>query len=194
MRTILYSCSEANKVTIQSFNDDIKILSGSDIQTHMEDLSALLEACVNGGGAVGFVQPFSRQDGAAFWWNDILKQVQQHQRIVFAKMIDGHVVGSVQLIIAMPDNQSHRAEIAKLLVHPDHRRHGYARQLMQAAIHEAQRRHKTLVTLDTRTGDHAEQLYKSVGFEEAGIIPNYALDPDRSQTHATTYMYKQLAI
>ena len=98
----------------------------------------------------------------------------------------------MQLVLSMPPNQPHRAEIAKMIVHPAARRLGLGRALMEAALDAAKSRGKTLVTLDTRTGDTAEPLYRSVGFEVAGVIPDFAWDPDGRAMHGTTYMYRRI--
>ena len=98
----------------------------------------------------------------------------------------------MQLILALPPNQPHRCEVAKMMVHPVARRKGVGRALMAALETEARAAGKTLITLDTKTGDKAEPLYKAAGFRTAGIIPGFALDPDGAAMHATTYMYKAL--
>ena len=99
----------------------------------------------------------------------------------------------VQLDIDTPPNQPHRAEVAKLLVHPDFRRHGFARALMGALETHATAIGRTLITLDTRTGDNAEPLYASLGYRTAGTIPAFCLDPIDGSLHPTTIMYKELA-
>ncbi|MEZ5778524.1 MAG: GNAT family N-acetyltransferase, partial [Paracoccaceae bacterium] len=82
--------------------------------------------------------------------------------------------------------------ISKMIVHPDARRRGIGKALLHKAFDVAQQSGKSLVTLDTRTGDVSERLYRSVGFEEAGVIPGFALDPDGKAFHSTTYMFKHL--
>ena len=104
----------------------------------------------------------------------------------------GEIVGTVQLLTAMPPNQPHRCEVAKMIVHPSARRLGIGRCLIARAIEHAEELGKTLVTLDTRTGDAAEPLYASVGFEVAGIIPDFAWDPDGRARHSTTYMFRRI--
>jgi len=114
------------------------------------------------------------------------------EHILVAAFSDDTLAGTVQLIAKLPPNQPHRCEVSKLLVHPSFRKQGIARGLMEVLGNEARRLDKSLITLDTRTGDKAEGLYASLGFVAAGIIPNFALDPDRQKLHATTYMYKEL--
>ncbi len=156
----------------------------------LPDLAALLRACVTAGGAVSFVLPFSLEDSAAFWRHQVLPGVAAGTRILLVARTHDRVAGSVQLECGLPPNQPHRAEVTKLLVHPDDRRRGIARLLMRALEQQAQQRHRSLITLDTRTGDHAERLYADLGYRAAGVIPGFARDPDGDRLHGTTYMYK----
>jgi GNAT superfamily N-acetyltransferase len=103
------------------------------------------------------------------------------------------IVGTVQLDLAVPPNQQHRAKVAKLLVHPAARRRGVARALMTALEAIAQSEGRTLLTLDTVTGGSAEPLYLSLGYISAGVIPRYARGSLRPDLEATTIMYKELA-
>ncbi len=105
---------------------------------------------------------------------------------------DGRIAGSVQLDYDTPPNQPHRAEVRKLLVHPDFRRRGIAKALMAALESRAAELGRSLLTLDTRTGDMAEPLYVSLGYQTAGIIPGYCRDPFKDHFDPTTIMYKAL--
>ena len=102
------------------------------------------------------------------------------------------VQGTVQIILDQPENQPHRADIAKMLVHRRARRQGLAAALMRAAETTARAAGKTLLVLDTATGSDAERLYQRMGWNRVGIIPGYALWPD-GRPCATTYYYKSLA-
>jgi len=107
--------------------------------------------------------------------------------------LDGRLAGSVQLDTDTPPNQPHRAEVRKLLVHPDLRRRGIARRLMVEVDGMAARLGRSLITLDTRTGDSAEPLYASLGYQTVGVIPGFARDPiNAAKVDGTTIMYKQL--
>ena len=99
----------------------------------------------------------------------------------------------MQLDLATPPNQPHRAEVTKLLVHPEARRQGIARQLMVALEETARSARRTLLTLDTWTGSHAEQLYRSLGYTVVGVIPRYARGSITKELDGTTIMYKELA-
>lgn len=173
--------------------------NAAQVQAHLTPLAKILHACVTDGASVGFIHPHSLDQALAFW-TALLPQIATGDRRLFVTLDpastgpagDGMPTGVVTLITGMPGNQPHRGEVSKLLVHPDHRRKGLARQLMQHLEQVARDSGKTLLTLDTRTGDTAEPLYTALGFETAGVIPNYCLDVDGQRLDATTYMYKQL--
>ncbi|HTS64039.1 MAG TPA: GNAT family N-acetyltransferase [Candidatus Acidoferrales bacterium] len=164
-----------------------------DSSTGLDMLAAVLHAAVHAGASVSFILPFSREDARAFWERDVMPRVLAGTRRVLVARLAARVVGTVQLDFATPPNQRHRAEILKLLVHPDARRQGVGRALMIAAEALARADNRTLLTLDTRTGDLAEPLYLSLGFVRVGVIPNYARAPHSPVLEATTIMYKQLA-
>jgi hypothetical protein len=155
-------------------------------------LAEIVADGVNGGAAISFMQPYSHDDGLRFWRDKVFPDVAGGKRVLFVAWLDDAIVGTVQMDIAPPPNQPHRCEVAKMVVHSRARRQGVARRLMQALEAHARSIGKTLITLDTRTGDRAEQLYGSLGFRAAGVIPNYAYDPDGRARHGTTYMYKEI--
>lgn len=155
-------------------------------------LAEILADCVAEGASISFMMPFRAEDAALFWSREIQPEVVTGRRLLFGAVREGDLCGTVQLITAMPPNQPHRCEIAKMMVHPRARRLGIGRALMDHALDRARDLGKTLVTLDTRTGDVAERLYGSVGFEAAGSIPDFAWDPDGHARHATTYMFRQI--
>jgi GNAT superfamily N-acetyltransferase len=113
--------------------------------------------------------------------------------VLIAARVDGRLAGSVQLDCDTPPNQPHRADIKKLLVHPDFRRRGLGKRLLAAAEDEARRHGRNLLTLDTRTGDRGEPLYLSVGYKVIGIVPGYAMNIHSTGYDDCTFMYKQLA-
>ncbi len=158
----------------------------------VDQFGRLLAACVADGASVGFVEPFSLRDAAAYWQHKVLPAVTENTLIVLVAEVADRIVGTVQLDHDMMPNQRHRAEIRKLLVHPDCRRRGIARALMQEIERHAHRLERSLLTLDTRTGDAAEYLYRDLGFEIAGIIPHYCRDTHSSRLDATMVMYKRL--
>jgi GNAT superfamily N-acetyltransferase len=129
-----------------------------------------------------FTQEQAREAFAA-WADD----VERDARLLLAAFLDGTVVGTVQLVFATPPNQPHRADVAKLLVHRSARRRGLARLLMEHAEREARAEGKTLLVLDTVTGEDAERLYTRLGWTRVGVIPNYALYPDGSPCDTTVF-------
>src|SRR5512146_1203932 len=159
----------------------------------LEMLGGVLHACVHAGASVSFVLPFSREDAEAFWHDKVLPAVRAGSCCVLVARSAKQIVGTVQLDLATPLNQQHRAEVRKLLVHPDARRRGVARSLMATLEARAREARRTLLTLDTVTGSSAEPLYRSLGYVAVGVIPRYALNFDSSELEATVVMYKELA-
>jgi ribosomal protein S18 acetylase RimI-like enzyme len=158
-----------------------------------KDRFALIELLIDGvedGAAVGFVPPLSEGEAGAFW--DKAFADLAHRAILIVRDEVGRVLGAVQLILSPWPSMQHRAEIAKLLVHSDHRRQGLGRALMLAAEAEAKRLGRTLLTLDARRGDPVVDLYGSLGFTEVGIIPRYARN-GQGVLEDNVVFYKELA-
>lgn len=154
-------------------------------------LADVLIDCVEGGASVSFMWPLPRAKAVAFW-QGVAEGVARNDRVLLvAEDNAGQLVGTVQLMLAMPDNQPHRADVAKMLVRRSARRRGIAQQLM-AAVDDAARAHgKHTLVLDTVTGGDAERLYARSGWQPVGEIPRFALMPD-GQPCSTTYFYKQI--
>jgi len=156
----------------------------------IEELSNVLTDCVEGGASVSFMLPMSRAKAEAFWRN-IADSVARGERMVLAAHDEtGSIVGTVQLILAQPENQPHRGDLAKMLVHRGARRQGIGEALLAAAERSALKAGKTLLVLDTASAD-AERLYARQGWHRCGQIPNYALLPDGTPC-ATTIFFKFL--
>ncbi len=170
----------------------LSLFSSEDIEAHLVGLAELLHASVHAGASVGFILPHSREQSEAFWLRKVLPGVRDGGRLLLVAKRAGMIAGSVQLDYDTPANQPHRAEIRKLLVHPNCRRQGIARALMAEIERHALRLHRSLLTLDTRTGDNAEPLYRSLGYATTGIIPGYCRDTLSERYDATTIMYKKL--
>ncbi len=152
-------------------------------------LAEILRACVDAGASISFLPPLAKATARGFW-RRAAAAAAAGECAILAAWADGVLVGTVTLDLATPPNQPHRAEIAKLLVHPARRRQGLARALMGCAEAEAARRGRRLLTLDTRAGDLAEGLYRAMGWREAGRIPGYALDADGTE-YDTVLFYKR---
>ena len=170
----------------------IEQLKAESIASGIESLSVLLHACVHAGAGISFILPFSLEDVRQFWFEKVNPGVRAGSRKLLVARKDGVIVGSVQLDLATPPNQQHRAEVAKLLVHPNARRQGIARSLMLAIEDVARAEGRSLITFDTRTGDAAEPLYLSMGYTRAGVIPRYARDSHSARLDATSIFYKEL--
>ena len=170
----------------------IAALTGPALDQNLDGLTRLLIDTVADGAAVSFLHPLSRDTACAFWQTEVFPEVTANRRSLFTAHLGDTLAGTVQLITAMLQNQPHRAEIAKMMVHPAARRRGLGHALLRAALDHAGSLGKTNVTLDTRSGDVSQSLYASVGFEVAGIIPDFALNPDGRTLHSTTYMFKRL--
>lgn len=171
----------------------IATLPADEAERRIGELAALLHACVHAGASINFVMPFSEGDAEAFWRRKVLPAMREGTRVVWIAERDGRIVGSVQLSTDTPPNQFHRAEVTKLLVHPDFRRRGIGRALMEELERLAERLGRSLITLDTRTGDLAEPLYASMGYITAGTIPGYCRNTFVDRLDSTTIMYKRIA-
>lgn len=169
---------------------DIRLLSASEACAVSADLCEVLADCVNGGASVGFMQPYGLDDAAPYW-QGVTDSVGAGSTLLFVAVIEGKVVGTVQVGAAQMPNQPHRGDLKKLLVHRSARGKGLARLLMEAAEREAARRGKTLLVLDTATGSEAEAIYPRLGWERAGVIPDYAMWPQGGFCD-TTLFYKRI--
>ena len=155
----------------------------------LEALADVLVDCVEGGASVSFMLPMTRAKALAFW-RKVADGVARDERALLVAEDAQGIVGTVQVIVAQPENQPHRADVAKMLVHRRARRQGAGAALMRAAEREALAEGKTLLVLDT-ADDTAARLYARLGWQAAGTIPRYALLPAGGEC-ATTYFYRSL--
>lgn len=156
----------------------------------IQALGDVLIDCVEGGASVSFMLPMTRAKADAFW-RAVAASTTRGERVVVVAELDGEIVGTTQVVWAQPENQPHRADVAKMLVHRRARRHGVGAALLSAAESAARDAGKTLLVLDTVTGGDAYRLYSRNGWQRCGDIPSYALWPD-GRPCATTVFYKQL--
>ena len=170
---------------------EIRRLGADEVRAELDRLAAVLVDCVEGGASVSYLAPFTHEQARAAF-EAVAADVEQRRRLLVAAYSDGELVGTVQVALATPPNQPHRGEIAKLLVHRSARRRGIAERLMEGAEAEASAEGKTLLVLDTVTGDDAERLYERLGWTRVGVIPGYALYPD-GRPCDTTVFWKALA-
>jgi len=142
----------------------------------IQGLSDVLIDCVEGGASVSFMLPMTRAKAEAFW-HGVSASVARGERVVLAAEDAAGIIGTAQVILAQPENQPHRGDLAKMLVHRRARRRGIGEALLVAAERSALEAGKTLLVLDTASAD-AERLYARQGWQRCGVIPDYALWPD----------------
>jgi GNAT superfamily N-acetyltransferase len=159
-------------------------------EAHIEGLAEVLIDCVEGGASVSFMSPLTRERAVAFWWR-VAEGVAAGERAVLVAEDGQGLCGTVQLVLGQPENQPHRADLAKMLVHRRARRRGLGAALMRAAEATARACGKTLLVLDAVTDGEAARLYERLGWVRVGDIPGYALYP-RGGLCGTTYYYRDL--
>ncbi|MFJ8118618.1 GNAT family N-acetyltransferase [Bacillus mycoides] len=152
----------------------------------IEELSELLKTVVNDGASIGSLPPLEQKEATNYWQTVLAPEV-----ILYVAKINNEVAGSIQLHLVTKPNGIHRAEICKLMTHPNYRRNGIGRLLMQKAEERAKQENRSLLVLDTREGDSSNRLYKSLGFQESGKIPGYAISPN-GELDATVIYYKMI--
>ncbi len=159
--------------------------------SHIGELAALLIDSVNGGASVSFMSPLSASKAGAFWRGVAGSVMRGERALLVAQESAGGIVGAVQLILDQPENQPHRADVSKMLVLRRARRQGLGAALMRAVENLARECGKSLLVLDTASGD-AERLYVRLGWRRCGVIPGYALLPQGGLCD-TTVFYRTLA-
>lgn len=160
-------------------------------ETQISALSQILVDCVEGGASVSFMTPLSLSRALAFW-RRVAEDTAVGKRALLVAEDPQGICGTVQLIFDLPENQPHRADLAKMLVHSRARRQGLGAALMRAAESVAREEKKTLLVLDAVTGGDGARLYEKLGWVRVGNIPNFALYPNGGLC-STTYFYRDLA-
>jgi GNAT superfamily N-acetyltransferase len=170
----------------------IRALAPEEATLSVPELSEVLIDCVEGGASVSFMAPLTGERANAFWWS-VAEGVAAGERVlvVAEERPSGKILGTVQAVLAQPENQPHRADVAKMLVRRSARRRGVGEALMRAVEAAARKAGKSLLVLDTVTGGDAERLYARLGWVRSGVIPNYALWPMGGYCD-TTVFYKAL--
>ena len=152
-------------------------------------LSHLLCDCVNNGASIGFLAPLPTNT-AHYYWTQVFKALEGSLYLWVAES-EGKILGSVQLNVCTKDNGRHRAELQKLMVLSTARGQGIAKHLLKTAEDHAKHNGLLLLILDTEQGSAAECVYQHLGWEQAGVIPDYATTPD-GRLHPTVYYFKHL--
>ena len=169
----------------------IRQLAPAEAVEKVAALAEVLADCVSGGASVGFMAPLG-QAKAELFWRRVAESAARGERLVFIAEEGGVVVGTAQLILDLPENQPHRAEVAKVLVRRGARRKGVGAALMKAIEAAARAASKTLLALDTTSGADADRLYERLGWVRFGVMPGHALWPD-GRLSDTAFFYKRLA-
>ena len=156
----------------------------------IDELAAVLIDCVEGGASVSFMHPLTR-DRAVGFWRRVAHGVAAGERALLVAEDARGLCGTVQLVLDQPENQPHRADLSKMLVHRRARRQGLGAALMRAAEGTARECGRTLLVLDAVTGGDAERLYERLGWVRVGVIPGYALLPQGGLC-STTVFYREL--
>jgi GNAT superfamily N-acetyltransferase len=156
----------------------------------IDQLAGVLIDCVEGGASVGFMSPLTRERAATFW-RRVANAVTSGERALLVAEDAQGICGTVQLVLNLPENQPHRADVSKMLVHRRARRQGLGAALMRACESMARDCGRTLLVLDTVTGSDAERLYASLGWQRVGPVPRFALMPDGAFC-STTFFYRSL--
>jgi GNAT superfamily N-acetyltransferase len=158
--------------------------------TQIRELAEVLVDCVEGGASVSFMLPLSH-DRAVSFWRSVARGVTEGGRALLVAEDAQGICGTVQLVLDQPENQPHRAELVKMLVHRRARRRGLGAALMRAAEDTARDCGKTLLVLDAVTGGDGARLYERLGWTRLGDIPGYALFPQGGLC-STTFYYRNL--
>lgn len=160
-------------------------------ESDLAGLCRVLIDCVDAGASVSFMHPMTSEKAESFW-RGVGEALDRAERILLvAEDPRGAILGTVQVILKQPENQPHRGDVAKMLVHRQARRRGIGALLLEGAESEARAAGKTLLVLDTVTEGDGERLYSRGGWTRVGVIPNYALWPD-GRPCPTTVFYKEL--
>lgn len=161
------------------------------VDNHIRELADLLIDCVEGGASVGFMSPLTIDRASAFWRLVVDGVARDERALIIAEDSRG-IVGTAQLVLNQPENQPHRADLSKMLVHRRARRCGVGSAVLRAAEELARQLGKSILVLDT-ANDDAERFYARHGWVRVGVIPDYALLPDGGFC-ATTFYYRRLEL
>ncbi|MRX73798.1 GNAT family N-acetyltransferase [Bacillus lacus] len=166
--------------------NEYQIVKLETVHPHSEKLAGLLCDTVNQGASIGFIPPLKFQSAKEYW-----ESLNDPSILIWGAETETELIGTIQLQFCTKENGRHRAEVAKLMVHPDHRKKGIARRLLETAERAAAENHISLLVLDTREGDPSNKLYLSHGYQRAGSIPFFAQSAE-GDLETTVLYYKVL--
>jgi ribosomal protein S18 acetylase RimI-like enzyme len=168
----------------------IAIYKGEEAALHVEQLCGLLVDAVHQGALIGHVLPVDRV-AVEHYWRDSLQSAAAGERVLILAVSAAAIVGTVQLYLSPEPNAPHRGEVFKLLVHSAHRRQGIGEALMREVERQARAHQRSLLLLDTVQGGASERLYRRLGWQEVGVVPNHFVDP-WGRPAASVYMMRLL--
>ena len=169
---------------------DIEIFDAERAARHLGRFAEILQSAVQGGALVGYILPFEL-DTARAYWRGVIQSVADGERVLICAVVDGNLAGTVQLYLSPEPNAPHRAEIYKLLVHPDYQRQGLGEALMRAVEDQARRYERPVLQLDTAQGSVSERIYRRIGWQEVGVVPRHFVDP-HGEPRSSVYMMRFL--
>lgn len=175
----------------QTQREEVKIHSINSLAGYHNSLNNLLMDSVNNGASIGFIAPLTSQI-AEEYWHSIEVELQNNERKLIVATKGSKIIAAVQLSLCQKDNGKHRGEVEKLMVHSQHQGLGFAKQLMHTLEQGALQQQLKLLVLDTRLGDVASDLYRKLGYIEAGQIPLFALSSS-GELQSTVLFYKLLS-
>jgi acetyltransferase len=169
----------------------IERLTPDQAETSIAELVSLLTDSVESGASVGFLPPLKESE-AVEYWRGVISALRAGNKVLLVAVEEQNTLaGAVQVDFATKANALHRAEVQKLMVRTDQRGHGLGHALMDRVEEVARESGRSLLVLDTRQGDISEQLYLSLGYTLAGVIPQYARSAN-GELHGTSLFYKQI--
>ena len=179
-----------NKLSKRQTIMQILLLDAAQAERVLPQLIPLLQDVVADGASIGFLLPLNEADAKSYW-TSVISAIHDHSRLLWVAQVDGAIVGTVQLDLCMKKNGPHRAEVAKMMVHPSQRGKGLGKALMRTIEAQAQALGRTTLVLDTRKGDVSERLYQSLEWVRVGEIPHYVCN-EQGEMQATMIYYKLL--
>jgi ribosomal protein S18 acetylase RimI-like enzyme len=180
----------SDTVSTRSSEATIEEIDERGLMDLIDPLSDILVRCVHEGASLGFMMPFEKEDAVSYWCDLATAVAVRGRRLIVARSAN-RIAGTLQLILAMPPNGGHRAEVAKLMVSPDFRRLRIAQSMLRFAEGIARQESRTLLIGTTRTGGPTEHINSLLGFKLAGVVPHYVRGP-HGQFSDTSFMYKDL--
>lgn len=170
--------------------ETVRLLSAPEVEPLLPSLAEILRDAVDSGGSLGFLPPLSAADARAYW-RSLVPEMERGSRLLFVAFLGARLIGSVQLALSPWTSSPHRAEVQKLFVATRLQGRGIGTALIAAAHDAARERGRSLLILNTRLGDPAEQFYLAHGYRVAGVTPGYTIGA-AGERYGNVAMYREL--